>query len=65
MLNPIGEIGLLMEFPDAETAELMQLFCNNVFKGDTYYTAFRKAQLILKAKYKNQTKWAGFVLVGE
>jgi tetratricopeptide (TPR) repeat protein/CHAT domain-containing protein len=55
----------LWEVPDAETAELMQLFYSNVFKGDTYYTAFRKAQLTLKAKYKDPTKWAGFVLVGE
>jgi CHAT domain-containing protein len=55
----------LWEVPDAETAELMQLFYSNVFKGDTYYTAFRKAQLALKAKYKDTTKWAGFVLVGE
>jgi CHAT domain-containing protein len=55
----------LWEVPDAETAELMQLFYSNVFKGETYYTAFRKAQLALKAKYKDPTKWAGFVLVGE
>ncbi len=55
----------LWEVPDAETAELMQLFYSNVFKGETYYTAFRKAQLTLKAKYKDPTKWAGFVLVGE
>ena len=55
----------LWEVPDAETAELMQLFYTNIFKGETYYTAFRKAQLVLKAKYKDPTKWAGFVLVGE
>jgi CHAT domain-containing protein len=55
----------LWEVPDAETAELMQLFYSNVFKGYTYYTAFRKAQLALKTKYKDSTKWAGFVLVGE
>lgn len=55
----------LWEVPDAETAELMQLFYSNIFKGDTYYTAFRKAQLTLKSKYKDPTKWAGFVLVGE
>ncbi len=55
----------LWEVPDAETAELMQLFYSNIFKGETYYAAFRKAQLTLKAKYKDPTKWAGFVLVGE
>ncbi len=55
----------LWEVPDAETAELMQLFYTNIFKGESYYTAFRKAQLVLKAKYKDPTKWAGFVLVGE
>ncbi|MBC7722378.1 MAG: CHAT domain-containing protein [Pedobacter sp.] len=55
----------LWEVPDAETAELMQLFYSHVFIGDSYYTAFSKAQLALKAKYKDPTKWAGFVLVGE
>lgn len=55
----------LWEVPDKETAELMQVFYTNVFKGDEYYTAFRKAQLTLKAKYKDPTKWAGFVLMGE
>lgn len=55
----------LWEVPDAETEELMQLFYSNVFKGETYYSSFRKAQLTLKAKYKDPTKWAGFVLVGE
>ncbi|MBX2930442.1 MAG: CHAT domain-containing protein [Chitinophagaceae bacterium] len=55
----------LWEVPDAETAELMQLFYSNVFKGDSYYTAFRKAQKALKEKYKDPTKWAGFVLFGE
>lgn len=55
----------LWEVPDTETAELMQLFYSNFFKGDSYYSAFRKAQLTLKAKYKDPTIWAGFVLVGE
>jgi len=55
----------LWEVPDAETAELMQLFYSNVFKGESYYTAFRKAQKALKEKYKDPTKWAGFVLYGE
>ena len=55
----------LWEVPDAETAELMQLFYGNIFKGDSYYTAFKKAQLALKIKYKDPTKWAGFVLYGE
>jgi CHAT domain-containing protein len=55
----------LWEVPDAETAELMQLFYTNVFKGETYYNSFKKAQLAMKAKYKDPTKWAGFVLVGE
>ncbi|MCZ2224140.1 MAG: CHAT domain-containing protein [Chitinophagales bacterium] len=55
----------LWEVPDAETAELMQLFYSNVFKGESYYTSFRKAQKALKEKYKDPTKWAGFVLFGE
>jgi len=55
----------LWEVPDAETAELMQLFYSNLFKGASYYKAFRDAQLVLKAKYKDPNKWAGFVLVGE
>ena len=36
-----------------------------LFQNYSYYTAFRKAQLTLKAKYKDPIKWAGFVLVGE
>jgi len=55
----------LWEVPDAETAELMQLFYQAVFNGETYYKALRNAQLTLKAKYSNPTKWAGFVLIGE
>jgi len=55
----------LWEVPDAETAELMQLFYSHIFKGETYFNAFRKAQLALKLKYKDPLKWAGFVLVGE
>jgi len=55
----------LWEVPDAETAELMQLFYTNIQKGETYYSALRNAQLTLKAKYKNTVKWAGFVLIGE
>jgi CHAT domain-containing protein/tetratricopeptide (TPR) repeat protein len=55
----------LWEVPDEETSELMQLFYTNIFNGDSYYIAFQKAQLRLKAKYKNPSKWAGFVLVGE
>ena len=63
-----GVKNLLMSLwavPDKETAELMSLFYGEVFKGENYYNAFRKAQLSLKAKYTDPTKWAGFVLVGQ
>lgn len=55
----------LWEVPDAETAELMQLFYAAVFNGSSYYDALRSAQLSLKTKYKDPVKWAGFVLTGE
>jgi CHAT domain-containing protein len=55
----------LWEVPDAETAELMQLFYANLQKGETIFAALRHAQLAMKAKYKNTVKWAGFVLIGE
>ena len=55
----------LWPVPDTETSELMQNFYANVTKGQSFYTAFYNARSIIKQKYKDPYKWAGFVLIGE
>ena len=55
----------LWPVPDTETSELMQNFYANVAKGQSFYTAFYNARSIIKQKYKDPYKWAGFVLIGE
>ena len=55
----------LWPVPDIETSELMQNFYANVARGQSFYTAFYNARSIIKQKYKDPYKWAGFVLIGE
>jgi CHAT domain-containing protein len=55
----------LWPVPDKETSELMQNFYANVAKGQSFYNAFYNARSIIKQKYKDPYKWAGFVLIGE
>jgi len=55
----------LWKIPDAETAELMNLFYKDVLNGKSYYTALRNAQVALKAKYPNPAIWAAFELIGQ
>lgn len=55
----------LWQIPDNETKELMNMFYENILKGNSYYMALRNAQLAMKAKYSNPAIWGGFELVGE
>ena len=55
----------LWSIPDLETKELMTLFYKNVLRGNTYYEALHKAQLVMKEKYPDPSVWAGFELIGE
>ncbi len=52
----------LWKVPDAQTAELMELFYKNWLKGDTLPDAFRKAQLKMSKKY-SAYQWAAFKLI--
>jgi CHAT domain-containing protein len=54
----------LWKVPDAETAEFMDLFYENIFRQQTISDAFTSAQTIMKNKYRNDPyKWAAFILV--
>lgn len=55
----------LWPVPDLETAELMKNFYANIAKGQSFYNAFYNARSMIKQKYKDPYKWAGFVLIGE
>jgi len=55
----------LWQIPDKETKELMGLFYQHIFEGDSYYHALRKAQLSMKENYEDPAVWAGFELIGE
>ncbi len=55
----------LWQIPDEETRQLMNLFYQNVFNGDSYFNALRKAQLKMKEHNSNPAIWAGFELIGE
>ena len=52
----------LWKVPDAQTAELFELFYNECFTGKSIHEAFRTAQVKMKAKY-SPYYWAGFVLL--
>ena len=54
----------LWKVPDAETAEFMAIFYENIFKQQTIPDAFYAAQTAMKNKYRNDPyKWAAFILV--
>ena len=55
----------LWQVPDEETRQLMNLFYENVFRGDSYFNALRKAQIKMKGQNLNPAIWAGFELIGE
>jgi len=52
----------LWKIPDAQTAELMQLFYQYFLAGDTPKDALRKAQLEMSKQY-DAFYWAGFILI--
>lgn len=52
----------LWKVPDAQTAELFDIFYSECFAGKTIHEAFRSAQAKMKAKYFPYY-WAGFVLL--
>lgn len=52
----------LWKVPDAQTAELFEIFYAECFKGKTIPEAFREAQNKMKTKYAPYY-WAGFVLL--
>lgn len=52
----------LWKVPDAETAELFDIFYSECFAGKTIHEAFQSAQAKMKAKY-SPYYWAGFVLL--
>ncbi len=52
----------LWKVPDAQTAELFDIFYNECFAGKTIHEAFHSAQAKMKAKY-SPYYWAGFVLL--
>jgi CHAT domain-containing protein len=52
----------LWKVPDAQTAELFEVFYAECFKGKTIPEAFREAQNKMKTKY-DPFYWAGFVLL--
>lgn len=52
----------LWKVPDAQTAELFDVFYTECFTGKSIHEAFRSAQAKMKAKY-SPYYWAGFVLL--
>lgn len=54
-------IASLWKVPDAETAEMMIYFYENLAKSESIEVAFRNAQLKMRKKYPPYY-WAGFVL---
>ncbi len=52
----------LWKVPDAQTAELFDIFYSECFAGKTIHDAFHSAQAKMKAKY-SPYYWAGFVLL--
>jgi len=55
----------LWKVDDAATQELMTSFYNNWLRYGNKKSAFKKAQLTLKNKYKDPYYWGAFVLIGE
>jgi len=52
----------LWKVPDAQTAELFDIFYSECFAGKTIHEAFQSAQSKMQAKY-SPYYWAGFVLL--
>ncbi len=52
----------LWKVPDAQTAELFEIFYTECFNGKSITDAFQLAQSKMKAKYPPYF-WAGFVLL--
>ncbi len=52
----------LWKVPDAQTAELFDIFYSECFSGKTIHEAFQSAQAKMKVKY-SPYYWAGFVLL--
>jgi CHAT domain-containing protein len=52
----------LWKIPDAETAELMNIFYTNYLQGKSARESFSAAQKEMRRKYK-PFYWAAFVLV--
>jgi CHAT domain-containing protein len=52
----------LWKVPDAQTAELFDVFYEECFRGKSIHEAFKIAQSKMKAKY-SPYYWAGFVLL--
>lgn len=52
----------LWKVPDAQTAELFDIFYSECFAGKSIHEAFQSAQSKMKAKY-SPYYWAGFVLL--
>ncbi len=52
----------LWKVPDAQTAELFDIFYSECFAGKTIHEAFQSAQAKMKTKY-SPYYWAGFVLL--
>lgn len=52
----------LWKVPDAQTAELFELFYKECFNGKSIHESLRIAQAIMKEKYEPYY-WAGFVLL--
>lgn len=54
----------LWQVDDTATQELMVNFYQLWLNGETKHEAFRKAQLMIKEKYKSPFYWGAFILVG-
>lgn len=55
----------LWSVADEETQELMRMFYEKWLSGKDKHTAFREAQMEMKAKYSFPDYWGAFVMVGE
>ncbi len=55
----------LWQVDDVATQELMVNFYTLWLSGDSKHEAFRKAQLVIKSKYKEPYYWGGFIMVGK
>ncbi|MGH1337711.1 MAG: CHAT domain-containing tetratricopeptide repeat protein [Aureispira sp.] len=53
----------LWKVPDAQTAELMQLFYARYLTGNSAHAAFEYAQQEMSRRYKNPYYWAAFLLI--